>query len=263
MENRKVINVSFPRSGHHLLVNLLLKYFSKNIDYQNTEDIKKQTQFKEVIPAGEFIYCPFYKHCQMTPCSDRRTNFQKNHDFGLKLNKESSYKYIVQYRHPLECLVSWYKLKAYQKEDSLETWIEFIGAHHGTRNHDKLTLREFSKKLNIRCFRLLGLEMPTKLNYWKSFVHKWIINRGDIDVYYLPFNELINDPLKKMREVIRFINLKEPYDEELLHKIVERQNIGFRSNIKNFKYYDPKYFKELESKIQKELLKIGLMRIFL
>ena len=84
---RNVQGVSFPRSGHHLLVNFLQRYF-----------------------GGRFAYCEYYNHCQQQPCANPANNLQKSHDFGLELPADGAGDYLLQYRHPLYSITSNYFL---------------------------------------------------------------------------------------------------------------------------------------------------------
>ncbi len=78
MENKKILNIAFPRSGQYMLAKCLAMYF-----------------------RGEFKYCEFYNHCSLTPCISNETNFQKQHDFSLELPDGPGKNYIILYRHPL------------------------------------------------------------------------------------------------------------------------------------------------------------------
>jgi hypothetical protein len=74
------IIVSFPRSGQHLIENIL-SYCCKEHNV-------------------EFTYCEFYSCCRHLPC-DKGNKFSKNHDFDLDLNIEENIKYISLYRNDL------------------------------------------------------------------------------------------------------------------------------------------------------------------
>ncbi|WP_127112544.1 hypothetical protein [Shimia sediminis] len=94
-----VIGVSWPRSGHHLLVRLLTHYF-----------------------GPDFKYCQFYGApppqldgidacCQTVPCKYAgRIHFTKSHDFDLDVPLISNQKYLVQYRKFSASVVSNYEL---------------------------------------------------------------------------------------------------------------------------------------------------------
>jgi hypothetical protein len=81
-------NICYPRSGHHLLVNILARYFDDSLKY-----------------------CEYYsdeKH-RMDVCPE--TNYQKNHDFRLTTPVLSDRKYVVQIREPFEAITSHYELE--------------------------------------------------------------------------------------------------------------------------------------------------------
>jgi hypothetical protein len=78
--------VSVPRSGHHMLVNLLQSYF-----------------------GSTFQYCGYYDLCEQRPCADEVTHLQKNHDHSLDLPADEDRDYLIQYRHPLHTIVSQYE----------------------------------------------------------------------------------------------------------------------------------------------------------
>lgn len=102
---RYTLSISFPRSGHHLVKNLIDKYFN-----------------------GQLHYCEYYLHCRKLPCSDPKTNFQKIHDLHLNTNVSEKMPLLIQYRKdPVKCLISWYKLEvAYDRiPEQIDEWHKF------------------------------------------------------------------------------------------------------------------------------------------
>lgn len=97
---RKTYLVSFPRSGHHLLVRGLTEALSHRL-----------------------IYCEFYngrhnfEHCEWT-------NLQKSHDFDLQLPFDEQYNYIILIRAFELAIDSWYAnvIKYEGYEGDLETF---------------------------------------------------------------------------------------------------------------------------------------------
>lgn len=85
---KKVIFVSFPRSGHHLLTDMII----------DIHDSVTQTSHN---------YCEYYNCCNVSPCAYGKI-FCKNHDFDLKLQTNDEYFYVIQYR-----LSSYEQLQAY------------------------------------------------------------------------------------------------------------------------------------------------------
>jgi hypothetical protein len=105
---------SVPRSGHHMLQQLLKQYFGER-----------------------HHYCQFYDGplkradcCGTYPCTNMDVNYQKNHDLALKSAKPENSWYIVQYRHPIKAAVSGYELgmehePAMKARDSKVYWEKF------------------------------------------------------------------------------------------------------------------------------------------
>jgi hypothetical protein len=98
---RGVQGVSYPRSGHSLLVQFLKTYI-----------------------GPEFHYCEYYTDCREWPCVNRGNHFQKNHDFGLSLPVSRDRPLLVQFRSPLYSIASNFLLLAKQNPArfTLEGW---------------------------------------------------------------------------------------------------------------------------------------------
>lgn len=78
--------LSYPRSGHHALVDVLRGYFGDNFVY------------------GEIYRDPAATLGSLTP----PVNYQKNHDFELQtIPVSTDRQYLVQVRNPLESIESW------------------------------------------------------------------------------------------------------------------------------------------------------------
>ncbi len=108
-----VQSVSFPRSGHHILVDVLSNYF-----------------------GSTFQYCGYYLRCEQRPCAARVNHLQKNHDHELTLPSDAHHDYLIQYRHPLHSITSHYEHKLRHGEiapeqDSRAAWEEFALASVG------------------------------------------------------------------------------------------------------------------------------------
>ncbi|MDQ3774924.1 MAG: hypothetical protein M3461_11455 [Pseudomonadota bacterium] len=93
--------MSFPRSGHTLLIRLLLAYFGSG-----------------------FNYCEFYNGCRSWTCRRPLSNFQKCHDLRLDTPQRPDLRYIIQIRHPWPAIVSQFRLKLARcsVEDTMESW---------------------------------------------------------------------------------------------------------------------------------------------
>ena len=117
--------ISFPRSGHGVVYNILKSYFGSKMKYCDPNNKTNR-------------YC----NCKKVPCVNPNTTFAKNHDFevlnGQGLPIRENTRYFIQYRSPIQAIISNFYL--YQKNtnnsgryfwtqfayDQLDYWIAFI-----------------------------------------------------------------------------------------------------------------------------------------
>lgn len=111
---------SMPRSGHHLLANMLCEYFEERL-----------------------AYCEFYSVwdcCGAQPCQRplhpllrNRLLLQKSHDLQFADPVNRSGTYLIQYRHPIPRLQSNFdhSLHVLGGEDTLERFRNFAAAETG------------------------------------------------------------------------------------------------------------------------------------
>lgn len=86
----KTTSVSFPRSGHHALKNVLAEYF-----------------------GDEFKYCDNYVDHEEKRLSEfSETNFQKEHDLQLQYCPHPGFRQLVQIRNPIDAIQSWISFDA-------------------------------------------------------------------------------------------------------------------------------------------------------
>lgn len=248
-----------PRSGHHLLVNCLFKYFSEDMAYPVTSGRKTPDQCEKVLQAGKLHYCEYYNHCFTVPCTDPLTNFQKNHDFYGDLEKSNSSYYIVQYRHPLEFIVAHYEFmtagRYNQDKDHLPGllyWLRFIYGRPG--GIKKYLIHRFKNAKPVSA-------MP-QISYWKDFANKWIINNND-NTCYIFYNDLISDLEGTLENVIRFIDPATPIKKDLVKNIASGCSLRPKRDITEFRFYDPELFKQIEHYLSAEIEELGLYRYFL
>ncbi|MCX6722010.1 MAG: sulfotransferase domain-containing protein [Candidatus Staskawiczbacteria bacterium] len=226
---RKIICVTFPRSGHHLLVNLLLKYYSKDLNYLETSGDKTDTLCSRVLTAGDMHYCELYNHCKQIPCSDPKTNFQKTHDFDLSLQPSNDFFYIILYRNPLDSIVSHFN---YYLHNNMSSFFA------SDVNFNRKGWEEFANK---------------DIEFWKNFVKKWLVWKNDTNRIYVSYEELIKSPHISFINILKFINPNSKIDLNLLSALINRLNIEKKNNIKDFDYYNEGFFSDLEKKVKKEM----------
>jgi hypothetical protein len=213
----RTFNVCFPRSGHRFLRDMCTAYFGGGLKFR---DVHQKSGF-----------------------SLEEANYIKDHDFGLLSHNKGipilpEMRYLIQYRHPLESLVSHFEFQVKHGllNDTREAWDSFL---------------------------------PKHLEYWKNFVDKWCISTQKNDnliLYKVRYSDLYIDTIPTMKEAIRFLtNEKLLIDEDRLEKTVTRFKSGFSRyvedekndislikevrDIKNFKYFG-KAFYEIEEDLK-------------
>jgi Sulfotransferase domain len=215
---QRTFNVCFPRSGHRFLRDMCSAYFGGDLKFR---DIHQKSGF-----------------------SLEEANYIKDHDFGLLNHNKGipilpEMRYLIQYRHPLESLVSYFEFQV----------------KHGLLNDNREAWDIF---------------LPKHLDYWKSFVDKWCIStqkNNNLILHKVRYSDLYADTFQRMKEVIRFLtNEKSFVDEDRLEKAIMQFKSGFTRyvedaksdislirgarDIENFKYFDDVFYaleKELKS----------------
>lgn len=97
MNFQPTVSISFPRSGHHLLVQLLRAYC-----------------------GSSFNYCEVYKRGHLLECAE--TNYLKTHDFDLQFQTPENWREIVQIRDPVEAIESWFGISPQDQADRQAFW---------------------------------------------------------------------------------------------------------------------------------------------
>ena len=220
---RSVVSVSFPRSGHHLLERCLRGVF-----------------------PGEVHYCDFYRHCRRSPCIDARTNLQKTHDFNLRLTRAPGYLYVVQFRHPLEAIVSWYEAELRHRHKSR------IG-EPPLRRAVKLTFVNDSE-VYWRFF------LAKYLRFWRKFVHKWAVDPQPGTIL-LAYPALVLHPQEELTRIAEAVATGDRPTADRIRSVVEAQHIAARRSIRGFRYFDEERFARLEDGLAGDLAALGLPRV--
>jgi len=143
----KTIFVTFPRSGHHLLIRGL-----------------------HVALPQELVYSEFYQ-CEHNMDNCFAVNAQKDHDFKLERDIEG-YRYIVQVRDVTDCLYSWYI--ALNSKESFREFYE-VNEKYYHRFMNKWILSEIDNRLIIKYEDLVKEKKETVLKV-ANFMSK-----GEID----------------------------------------------------------------------------------
>lgn len=217
---QKIQGVSFPRSGHHLLTHCLTQYFANEFGY--CSDVFRDQQFQ-----------------------NPQITYQKNHDFDLNLPITPGMKYLVQYRHPLESLVSWYRWEVNNgiQAERNYGWRPLMNNYVPLWN--LYTHRDTRKRWTIF--------LKKRLPFWSKFVEKWFLNSNQSSLCYVNYSDLVQDSFTTISRVILFFDSETDLNTEKLHKIISENNIHPRNDIKNFKFFDPKVFQNIEKSLAHQI----------
>ena len=211
-----VINASYPRSGHRFLRELLQAYFDEELIFYESHIKKIPTRSREATDLS-------------------LVNYVKTHDFeSIGVNVLSNLfplnrKYLVQIRHPLESIASYYE----------------FSLHHGDIKADNNAAWD-------RFFK-------EKLKYWKLFCENWVLgNRQDHIV--VSYDDLYRNTSDTLSRVIHYVSESDKVDISRLEHIMERQEflqyVGNskskkhgRRNIQEFTYLNSEIIESVESNL--------------
>lgn len=217
-----IINACFPRSGHRFLRQLVARALG--------EDFK----FCDYHPVGAGENIDREKLSQ--------ANYIKAHDFDLVgptlLSSEfgSRRKFLVQIRHPLYSIASYYEFAlkhGHLAKDDEKTWLSFL---------------------------------ESRLAYWKQFVETWALGKQDNPNFLLvSYEELTNNTQPELKKVLSFIKLNNRLsDDELINVISDipfHQYNNEESSEKrelrklaSFPYYDNKLFSKIDKDMRAKYL---------
>ena len=225
-----IVNVSFPRSGHRYLREILARYFGPEFVFYESH----QQSIVSADPAK---------------CGLEDVNFIKTHDFDIEGHDvlrdkfPRSRRFLVQIRHPLESIASYY---------------EFSLKHDARFSDNRIAWTVF---------------LRTKLEYWKSFYGVWL-RTGTKDQMVVEYNNLCARPMDTTAAVIRFLTLTDDVDQPLLEAAIKNQEfrryVGgpasrqpVRRDIRDFKYFRRRRFEGIERRLAEDFLKpAGIPMLF-
>lgn len=228
----KTQTISIPRSGHHLMVNLLFQYFSPDgkAPHFQGQDARNSIR-KGIISSGRFHYCEYYSHCKSVPCSDPRTNYSKNHDFGRHLPPETFPRLIVQIRHPLASIISYFQFK-------------------------NLILPNPD---NAAEFRQM---MASAKNYWRHFIHTWVLDNPNPEKLVIRYETLIGQPQETLAKVLAYLDPETPLNPNRLTTIIQAEGISPNKHIQTLMPWFEQDFRAWEKAHQDEIQAAGIALLF-
>lgn len=157
----RVFIVSFPRSGHHALMGFLNKVSDLCDDYCEFYNCTTHN--------GKAIECPkrrFNWRLKGNHCGAGR-RITKSHDFDLSVPIRDDWRYVVQYRHPLMAVQSWYELE--------------------------------SRNNNVNRSRFIR----KGVSFWCDFIEKWVLSTQSLEnVRSVEYQSL--DDAETIRDIVEF-----------------------------------------------------------
>jgi len=228
---KKIRAITYPKSGQHLMFEVLLKYFSKNIEYNSSS---RRLNGGQMLQAGKFVFCEKNIHCNQTPCSEPATNFQVMHNCNKFWYDHPEVNYLFLYRNPIYCILS---LANHGVEDSYTA---------GWKEMDYLV--QFSKKIKE----------------WKEWAYKWVIGNTCKNVLNVLYEDIIKNPEKEFTKIIKYIEPDKEINIEHLKEVIKFMKIEPKHQLTNFKYYKEMegFLKYLEKSVEPELKILNIPRIF-
>jgi len=212
---RYVAGISWPRSGHHLLVRLMSDYF-----------------------GDAFNYCEFYTEhldcCRQFPCTRAKSvSFSKNHDFALDVSTAENVPYLVQYRNFFNSVVSEFELHIRVHGADCDTKEEF-------EKHSVAKARQFKR------FRQKWVDCDTRANVLLVPFEDLISNTEALASlciqHFMPGTDV---DLERLREVISNV------DGEKVENcaITKLPNIGVHKSrdFRAFRHYDDQWHETISA----------------
>jgi len=211
-----IINAGFPRSGHRFLRVILSSYFGPEFTLYRHHSMKIDNKLAQ-------------------PDQLEHVNIIKTHDFMLEGKRVLSSmfpvdrRYLIQIRHPLESIISYYEFA-----------LEFGDLHADT----EVTWSRFLAK---------------NLRYWKKFYKLWALEE-DGDSLVITYDNLFNNTFETTQTAVSFLSGQTSVNSEKLSKAIENQIFlrydndsrskqQERRQITSFKYFNEKKFRRIEKKL--------------
>ena len=209
MKFNYIQGVSLPRSGHHLLANMLETIFD------------------------ESIYCDFYSCCQSIPCKKGKV-FQKHHDLQLELKKNIEKHHLIQYRkNPQAQFNAYYRFlqKLYSNGDTIfpvQKKFPYFNNFYHKYFFDNREISDLEKSFD--------LFVTDHLDYYKAFVTKWIISNSSSNFKLVAYEDLVNDPFNQLKIVVgSFSNIR--IDDYKISEAIEHENVTMKHCLKDSPLY--------------------------
>lgn len=209
-----VCGVSWPRSGHHLLVRILDEYF-----------------------GGRFHYCEYYTPidcCRCVPCERMgEISFSKSHDRNLEVPIRAGGRYLVQYREFCPAVVSDFEL--YVRDRGRDSSAQF---------------RRFANKEARKYVRFMGRWASAQADgttIARIAYEQLASNPGrtiaDVISLFAP-----GEPVDRATLTSSIASAERITVRDGIERPDERRGVQASRDIRKFRYFDESFFRRLDRK---------------
>lgn len=211
---RYVSGISWPRSGHHLLVDVLQSYFGE-----------------------EFNYCEFYKPvdcCKKSPCARApKIKFSKNHDFESKAEFRKGTPYLIQYRSFVPSIISAFEMYVQSGQPDTPDSFQVFARYQTARYNAFLERWTFGPSAPKESL-LISYEMLTSESKIKVLT--------DIIAFFAPDHAIDDARLLKITMSVQKLLVE-------AKKTTTHLDFGIRATrvVEEFRFFDGDFFNELRS----------------
>ncbi|HMB90214.1 MAG TPA: hypothetical protein VKP65_05160 [Rhodothermales bacterium] len=219
---------SMPRSGHHLLTNLLCEYFGTALHYC------------EFYTGGDTCCHALPCHRVFHPLLQNHLFLQKSHDFGFSDPIDLPGKYLVQYRHPIPRLQSIFDhhTSVTEKTDSEDHFQKFAWSQ------TRYFIRFWKKWIQ-----------PSQPNLFLLSYEELIEEPREMLVQLLSFiqdDDTIDETaLARTLQMIRVPSGS-----------TKQRGVFTRRNIESYRYFDEQLYHDIEKTVFEACSGLSLERIF-
>ena len=196
----KFIFASIPRSGHHVIMNIIQ-------DYAKSCDLV-------------FSYCEFYSHLKATHPPHHCTNYPdcnsslivKTHDFELNPKCD-----IVEWREKIEIKEDHKYFVLYRRDEvrQFEAWYRHFKQNNNKDKHD------YSDFINF---------VQTNVEYYQAFKKKWVGTSHE-NVIAFTYEDFIQKPVSILKQMINVIYSDHKCNMVKLKAIINKHDVSWKNTI--------------------------------
>jgi hypothetical protein len=98
--------------------------------------------------------------------------------------------------------------------------------------------------------------------FWKGFVKKWIAENNPKNSLVISYEEILQSPFSTFVNILKLLEPNKKIDSVFLKEILSKESISNKSHLKDFKYFNKRFFAELEKTVADEMNYAGMEQKF-